>query len=411
MVPVISPNPVSGPTEEKLGYWPYRIVRTAEDLLAFGEWMQGLGAEVDKTPVGIAVQRGSGLALATKAQGWFFNYADAPPAAYEGLLRKTLLTERTSPALIVRDTPQVVEDLEEWLGKGYSRSDLLPNIIHDMTMLEYATGRPVARGLNPLKDALDCATVGPGMVLEAPRFYREVGVPLVRFNARSLNLGINRADEQAAGRRWTLQYDWLLFRVLTHYTRDPTLTRWFQDSSNPMSMWMQVVELEPNEAIAFLLWMVCGEDEELISQHYPDWATHLPEAPQLVKASRIDKNLPAFRLSLIRLMEQYSIIRKTETLYGRRSPWGLRPAELLHFAIMGSVNDLLDVVMASVINMGSETHWLQSTETSKYNQWLRATIVGYTAEEPMEWARNLEQVGGLNQPLGTVLLEPRVAVD
>jgi len=369
-----------------------------------------LGSEVDKTLVGISASSEE-VAFATKSQGWLITRT-YPMEALSPVLAKALTTERASPALICRRTAGLIAQLEMWLGQGYNRNGLVPNIVHDMTVLEYATGRPVAKGLSPLKDALDCATVGPGQALDAPRFYREVGIPLAQFNANSLSLSIDRRYEEDGWKRWTLTYDWLLFRVLTHYTRDPTLTRWFQDSSNPLDMFMRAVDLEPNEAIAFLLWMVCGEKEEMVSQYYPDWAPHLPEAPQMVKAARVDKNLPSLRLGLIRLVEQYTMTRRAETLYGRRSTWGLQPHELLHFAIMGSVNDLLDVTMASIINAGSETHWLQSAITSNYDHWLRATIVGYTQRESMEWARDIETLGGLNHPLGdAVALEPRVSAE
>jgi hypothetical protein len=78
---------------------------------------------------------------------------------------------------------------------------------------------------------------------------------------------------------------------------------------------------------------------------------------------------------------------------------------------MGSVNDLLDVAVASIINMGSEQHWLVPEKNTRYNHWLRATVTGYNKEEPMEWQRQLEQVGGLNNPLGDISLEPKVAVE
>jgi hypothetical protein len=366
---------------------------------------------VDKTPVGIAASRNE-LALATKAQGWLLMMRDWPPLTsqpiVQSVLGKALTTERTAPALVTRDTGRLMVALDEWLGE-YDRDTLLPNIVHDMGALEYATGRAIARDQSPLKDALDCAVVGPGLALEAPRFYREVGMPLVRHNARGLNyesLGTNSETS-----RWTLTYDWLLFKMLAHYTRDPTLIRWFQEGRSPMQEFASYLELDSKEAVAFLLWMVCGESGELVSRYYPDWAACLPESLQLIKASRVDKNLPNLRMGLIRLTDQYATARKTTTMYGRRSPWGLRPEELLHFVIMGSVNDLLDVVVASIIDMGSEQHWLVPASESKYSHWLRAQIVGYTKENSMEWQQNLEKLGTLNNPLGVVPLEPRVSVE
>lgn len=399
------------PLEERLGHWPYRVVRSEDDVMALGLWLQSLGGEVDKTPVGIAVSGGE-LALAVQAQGYTI-WHQSP--LIQGVLSKALLAERVAPALVARDTGQLVAGLEEWLGE-YDRKALLANIVHDMKVLEYTTGRAVAKDLPPLKDALDSAVIGPGMALGAPRFYREVGLPLTRFNSLPFHIGV---DEAAAttqttlfkGSRWTLTYDWLLFRVLAHYTRDPTLIRWFQEDKSPMQEFASYLELDSKQAIAFLLWMICGEEEELVSRYYPDWAALMPKTPQLLKASYIDKNLPNLRLGLLRLIDQYASSRKVTTLYGRHSPWGLRPQELLHFVIMGSVHDLLDVLMASVIKLGSDCHWLVPEKSTQYNHWLRATIVGYTQSEPMEWQRQLEQLGALNQPLGAVPLEPKVAVE
>jgi hypothetical protein len=386
-----------------------------------GEWLQVLGGEVEKTPVGIAATS-SELALATKAQGWLLR-ADVDPetharlagSAGHAVLRKLLTAERTAPALVTRDTGYLITALENWLG-DYDRNALLPNIVHDMKVLEYVTGRGIAVGMTALKDALDCAVVGPGMALEAPRFYQQVGMPLARHNAQTHVIYVDpEVPAQAAGAkpwsRWTLTYDYLLFRVLAHYTRDPTMTRWFEEGRSPLQEFSSYLELNSKEATAFLLWMVCGEEEELVSRYYPDWATLMPEAPQLIKASRVDKTLPNLRLGLIRLTDQYAISRKTETLYGRRSPWGLKPQELLHFVIMGSVNDLLDVVVASIIRLGSDAHWLVPEASTKYNHWLRAQVVGYSKEEPMDWQRKLEELGQLNNPLGAVSLEPRVSVE
>jgi hypothetical protein len=373
-----------------------------------GEWLQVLGGEVEKTPVGTAATS-SELALATKAQGWLLPSQDwltAPPQPIiQGVLNRALTIERTAPALVTRDTGYLITALENWLGY-YDRTALLPNIVHDMKVLEYATGRGIAVGMTALKDALDCAVVGPGMALEAPRFYQQVGLPLVRHNARKPHI-----QSDPTWSRWTLTYDWLLFKVLAHYTRDPTMTRWFEEGRSPLQEFSSYLELNSKEATAFLLWMVCGEEEELVSRYYPDWATLMPEAPQLIKVSRVDKTLPNLRLGLIRLTDQYAISRKAETLYGRRSPWGLKPQELLHFVIMGSVNDLLDVVVASLIKMGSDSHWLVPEANTKYNHWLRAQIVGYNKEDPMEWQRQLEQLGQLNNPLGVVSLEPKVSVE
>jgi hypothetical protein len=306
--------------------------------------------------------------------------------------------------------------LEEWLGLDYDRPSLLANIVHDMKSLEYTTGRPVLKrgDVTSLKDALDSATVGPMMALEAPRFYREVALPLAKRAANPVVFQINPETGQAmdgSQHRWTVVYDWLLLRVLAHYTHDPTFIRWFQEERNPLTELGQVLELSPEQSVAFLLWLCCGEDEALLSSLYPNWAALLPASPQLVKAARADKHLPTLRMGLIQLLNQCSAERRAQTLYVRCSPWGRRPEELLHFTLLGTVNDLLDVAVASLLLNCSPVHWLLREGESKYNHFLRVVIAGYSQVEPQTWQQLLEELAPLNNPLGMVALAPRVAVE
>jgi hypothetical protein len=373
-----------------------------------------LGGEIDKTPVGISATPTT-FAVATKAQGWVIPSDSLE--GYEGrsvnnlnvlthnVLRNMLTKERGAPALVCRNSSTLIDALELWLGEGYDRPALIRNIRQDLKALQYATGRPVGEALPSLKDALDCVVVGPALATDAPRFYSQVGLPLVKHIARPLDL----TDKSLSP--WTLTYDWLLFKVLAWYTKDPTLRRWLADGRNPSEAFAEVVELPVKDAIAFLLWMVCGESLELVSQSYPDWAPSVPEAPQLIKATKVDKHIPNFRLGLMNMLEEVTKSRRTQTLYGRLSPWGLTPPELLNFTIMGSVHDILDVCVASILEMGSENHWLVDESSTRYNHFLRAVIKGYTKESDVqEWERQLGAVGQLSNPLGDAHLEPKVSV-
>ena len=78
---------------------------------------------------------------------------------------------------------------------------------------------------------------------------------------------------------------------------------------------------------------------------------------------------------------------------------------------MSSVNDILDVAVASIIREGSDCHWLVSEPESSYNRWLRATIVGYTQEDSLIWQQKLDGTALLAHPLGNTSLEPRVSVE
>ena len=186
---------------------------------------------------------------------------------------------------------------------------------------------------------------------------------------------------------------------------------WFNEGRSPLEEFSSYLEIDGRAATAFLLWMVCGEDETLVARLYPDWMSSMPEAPQLIKVMHIEKKLPNLQIGLMRLVEQYTTSRRAETLYNRRSPWGLRPEELLHFSIMGSVCDILDVAVASLLNQGSENHWLITAKDRGYPHWLRAQVVGYTEREPMEWQRDLEELSHLNHPLGQVSLDGKVSVE
>ena len=393
-----------GPAEERLGDWPYRIVHDADSMGALGTWLLAMGSEVEKTPVGISATPNE-IAFATKAQGWFVTWNEHT-GPIKGIIERALKAERVAPAFVVRDTGELLKNLYMWFEE-YTDDNLnpiLPNIVHDMTALEYASGRPVARGLTPLKDALDCAVVGPALALEAPRFYREVGLPVVRHSASFQEMDLDVMS------KWKMSYDWLLFKVLAYYTHDPTITGWLRDRLNPLREFSRTIGLDDKGATAFLLWMVCGEDESLLSRLYPAWAAALPDTPQLIKATYVDKHLPNLRLGLMRIADQCTTSRRATTLYGRRSQWGLSAPELLHFYIMGSVDDILDVAVASLINMGSAIHWLEPDRDTNYNRWLRASIVGYTDEEPMEWESKVKELGKLNDPLGNTSLEPNVGV-
>lgn len=408
------------PLEDTLGEWPYRRVESEDDLADFGAWLSALGSEIDKVPTALSVNK-STLAVATRERGWLVEMNDRFMRDGEGqsltsftvlqsMLRQAFTQERGAPALVTRNIVKLLPALGGWLGGAYDRQAFTRNVRQDLSALQYATGRPVGETLTPLADALDCIVVGPALSVGAPRFYLQVGLPLVKHTAvGGATAGALDLDMEGI-QSWTLTYDWLLFKMLAWYTKDPTFTRWMSDDENPSVAFAAIVGLSVKEAIAYLLWMVCGESLELVSKAYPDWAPSVPENPQLIKATRIDKYVPNLRLGLMRMMEELTSTRRAQTLYGRLSPWGLTPAQLLNFTIMGSVHDILDVAVASILGMDSKDHWLLSESTTHYNHWLRATITGYTTVGAQDWEHMLAIVGKLNNPLGNVLLTPKVTV-
>jgi len=420
----MAPDTGGGPAEEDrlvvpdellLGEWPYQIIQDEDDLTAFGAWLAQLGSEIDKVPTAISVNN-STLAMATRGEGWLVEMKSLHSGdtrarmtsftVLQAMLRQALTQERGAPALVSRNLTRLLPELEVWLGEEYDRQGFIRNIRQDLKALQYATGRPVGEALTPLKDALDCVVIGPALATEAPRFYLQVGLPLVRHLASPRPIDLDDRGLLS----WTLTYDWLLFKVLSWYTKDPTFRRWLAEGQNPSAAFAEVVQLPVKNSIAFLLWMVCGESLELVSQAYPDWAPSVPDNPQLVKATRVDKHVPNLRLGLMNMMGEITASSRSQTLYGRLSPWGLTPPQLLNFTLMGSVHDILDVAVASIIEMDSEAHWLVPEGTTRYNHWLRATIKGYTKVDAQEWERSLTAVGQLSNPLGDARLEPKVSV-
>jgi len=398
-----SEEPVGG-EGDYLGHWPYRTVESVQDIQALSMWLLELGGLYEQQPLGIAV-RPDELAFATRDQGWLIK---APSEMLGSMLVSCLLPSSSSPMLITRDIPTTVNTLfEAWLPEEaeQSRDEFITHLMHDMSALSYVIGRPISNSLPTLQDALDAATVGQMMAIDSPRFYQQVSLPVKKEKARGTDWNPENLN------RWTLTYDYLLFRVLTHYTRDPTLVKWWEDGANPLKEFGSLLELTSQEAAAFLLWMSCGEDDSLLAARYPSWFTHMPDSPQLVKASRVDKRIPTLRLGLLQLTEGFLSGLRSKTLYGRLSPWGLKPSELLHFMILGSVNDILDVALASFLRTESHYQYLVPEASSGYSPWLRAQFVGYTEQDSLEWQQELEQLGALSNPLHSVNLDPKVSVE
>ncbi|KKL71310.1 hypothetical protein LCGC14_2096210, partial [marine sediment metagenome] len=292
---------------------------------------------------------------------------------------------------------------------GEERELLLEKFLHDMGVLNYSTGHPfIGRSqITGIRDALDAATVGPMMAVEAPAYHYKIGMPLLRHlqSLRVFSIG-------PEAHRWSITYDYLIFRIAAHYTRDPTMIKWFIDGKDPLHEFGEVTQLGRNEAMSFFLWLLCGEDMVLMEKEHPQWVSHMPDNPQMVKAQHIDKKIPSFRMGLINLMEQAQVDRRAFTFWGRLSPPRLSPAELLHFTLFGSVKDLLDVVVVSIANNGSSNHWFRTDEENELDYWLRARIVGYNRDaDVQQWQQFLENIAGLNDPLMGTKLDAKVNVE
>ena len=403
---------VSTPFTEGTPPW-YRSVDSIEDLQECMVWLRDLGNGIDKTMVGVAAYQNE-IAFATgppEVRIWVL-----PTSMYvlKEVLKNVIVSERSSPAFISRNAQADISRLSERLELSHQEIQILStNFVHDMTALEYTTGHPIIpRGVNlSIKnDALDAATVGPMMAIDLPSFYTQVAMPLMRYSPDGGQYSTEEREEKSFS-RWSIVYEHLLFRMLAHYTQDPTIINWLNDGKNPMKEFATLVELEEQQALAFLLWMCCDEDVSLLVKKYPRESSFMPESPQLIKVTQIDKKIPILRLGFIRLIESFSNTKKSHTLYGRQSPWGASIEELLHFVLFGSISDILDVAMVSLKNLGSDSHYLIVDNASNYPLFSRATIAGWTDRPAIEWQNQLEQIAPLSNPLNQVTLNVKVGVE
>ena len=395
--------------EDNLGGWPYIVINTPEDFEKLTTWFENITLQDERQAVGLATF-GDSVFLATKGSGMIIPGEALNSVMAKDILKRRLLAQGGS-SFISRSVATDMDNLDRILKFTEEEKGLvLEKFLHDMPTLSYSTGHPFMgrQEITGIKDALDAATVGPMMAVDAPAYHYKVGMPLLRHWLSSFELD----HGTPSGHRWVITYDYLIFRMAAHYTRDPTMIQWFIDGKDPLHEFGEVTQLGRNEAMAFFLWLVCGEDMVLMEREHPQWTSHMPENPQMVKAQHIDKKIPSFRMGLITLMEQSQVDRRAFTFWGRLSPPRLSPAELLHFILFGSVQDLLDVVVVSIANEGSSNHWLVTREENSLDTWLRAQIVGYNEDiNVQEWQQFLEGIAGLRDPLMNIKLDAKVAVE
>ncbi len=398
----IPSNPTYGEAAPK---WPYTTIDGVDQYEDFTTWFQNTTLGDEWSSVGLATLH-DGLYLATKDSGIFVTLAQMMGRPGASVVTKQLLASG-GPKFISRDVTEDVSFLVGVLQLSVEDEELLlDKFAHDIGQLSYATGTPYLRRgeITGIKDALDAATVGVMMSVNAPKYYTRIGMPLLQHTYLADASGIETSH------RWTIIYDYLIFKVAAQYTQDPSIKQWLIEGKDPLMEFASVCELDKKEALPFFLWLLCGEDMNLMQREHSASVPHMPDNPQMVKAMHIDKRIPSFRMGIIQMMEEFQRSRKAETFWGRISPSQLSPAELLHFAIFGSVQDLLDIVVVSINTAGSNNHVLVSDEETGYANWLRARIVGYTERNDIqEWQRYLEDIATLGEPIPS--LNPKVLVE
>lgn len=398
---------VSGTAEEikYLGRWPYREVSSLNDVAALGGWLNWQGRQEESDPLGIALREGV-WTFATKGSGWLVVLTDENRELLHQTIKLNLIEGTNPPIIALRDMALDIPEIVLRLSLGAEDElQLLKRVSVDISILSYATGIPGARSgnMNALTDALDISTVGVQMSVEPGGYYRNVGLPLGRMKL---------ARPVAGERRWSVTYDYLLLRVLAHYTGDPLMARWFTDDKDPWLELKDLLELDDDPAMALIAWVACAMDEDVLRQRSEEYYENLPTNPRLLLATHIDKNLPTLRIGIDALLARYQTAPHTaKTLYQRRVVMGASPAQAGAHHLWGSVEDIVSVALVSFGNLGGTG--ITSMDSSN-PQWMRATIMGYTNKETIPWERELKSMATLGEPLRTALsstmISPKVMV-
>ena len=381
------------------------MVDTPERIAEFSIWLTEQTHATVREPIGIscAVVE-EHIAFASKERGWLFKtYNTSHLHARRGVLQQAL-GSAVHPIFISRDSIGDIAALKEFID--LSIEDITRCFVDDMEQLSYATGREVMpRGsMTPLKDALDCANVGPRMATTAPQFYRAVGMPVLR----------NLAREQLGSwpdKNLTVVYENLLLKVLAHYTLDPTITAWLGDAEvEPFTKLSEMLRLKQDETMMFLLWLCCNQDYQTLSDIYGDGVASLPDNVGILVTEVVDKQLPNLRLGLMELSERLAMQSQVTTLHDRVLPYGMGSGRTLHGVIIGGIQDILDVAVASLLNAGATDVAVTETIPLRYNGYMRGVITGFIKDNSLESQHDIKQLTELAHPLGFLSLEPQVVL-
>jgi hypothetical protein len=65
---------------------------------------------------------------------------------------------------------------------------------------------------------------------------------------------------------------------------------------------------------------------------------------------RVESHLPIIPLWVSRTLDDFTRQKGFQTRYGRNLRWGAHPAEALQFILLGTAQDVLDVILVSMLN-------------------------------------------------------------
>lgn len=318
---------------------PYRInlVSNPNDALEFSEW---LARHRDRgATLGIAVQGGI-VGLASTDEGWVVpQWRDTVAHFVDGSLK--LAFNSSSPLQFC----------------CYRMSDLpdegLAKIADEVETLSYCSGQTISGNYeNPADEAYDalliCGHWRQGLQGKTLEFYQKVALPAAKHRATP--------PEPGSGVRWRITYEDLFLRVLAHQSSEPILVRAFLDERDPVTACAARLEMEDDEqAYAVLIWAAFGFDAVWLAQEYPEIHALLPDDLNATRG-QIERGLPIIAFWVSRTLDDYTRQKGLRTRYGRVFRWGGHPSDALRFSLVGTAQDVLDVILVSLLDNPEGAH-------------------------------------------------------
>ncbi len=383
---------------------PYALtpVETLEQAVACAEWITKRYGET----IGIVTKEGpfQYWGFASETEGWEMavRRGTAEEVIREAIKRG--LTQTGGLQLVTRDAQSMIPLLSEWLDLPVG--DIAARVVGDIKAQDYSTGRIHGQSwVWAADDAYDALVTEKHFKSDTPPSYTNVCLP------RTLSTFSHGLAADSDGVTWRISYNFLLLRVIAHYTREPVMVRAFMEETDPLPVIGELLGIEDFPAdrspvYAILVWAALGQDMQFLQYQHPDIFNLLPDNLDLMR-QQIDRKLSPFSLGISRIRDDYTQAKSITSLWGRTFRWGGEAmGQVYEHRFMGSVRDLVDVLVVSLQqNLGEGV----SVEEPEYSPTDMSFVFKGRVETTQEQVDLLKSAANLGNPLG-VPLAPSIII-
>lgn len=403
------PDEVIGPNYQR------HHVEDLDAVLELGRWIHAHAAA--RSPIGVAAWPHSGMSAFADQQAVWLVQSMIEDGRLAAVLRSTFmqtLTQPGGPALIARNLQVAYTMLRDFLRLEAADPEqaLVGNFVGCLDSLGYTIGHriyPPHAFPSAAEDAMDALLTEQQLAIDRPPYYQQVALP----NARNRALGA-RPWREAGQVAFTVAYKHLLLRVLAHFSDDPTLLRLLTTpEADVIGGLAGRLNMPPAQVEPFLIWAALTSNQQAFDRFFPELLGRLPEDPYVVQRLLLDKTMPNIRRFVVEHEELCRDNCGAVSLYGRPSPYTRDVPEAMHHLVFGSVRDIIEVAMASILHLVGATG--EVFEVSAGGGWESAELTGYAVADPFIFEEQLTAIARLGDPLGStatggVPLEPTVFV-